>query len=69
MSKYEVIIYWSEADKRYLAHAPELPGCIADGQNYLEAARNIEHVINDWLETAQMIGREIPPPKGKLLHA
>jgi len=68
MSKYGIFIYWSESDNRFLAEAPELPGCMADGQSYSEAARNIEIVIEEWLETAQMLGREIPTPKGNLLH-
>ena len=29
--KYEVIIYWSEADAAFIAEMPELPGCQADG--------------------------------------
>jgi len=37
-------------------------------QDYLEAARNIEIIIEQWLETARMLGRDIPQPKGKLLH-
>ena len=28
--KYEVIIYWSEDDKAFVAEAPELSGCMAD---------------------------------------
>ena len=26
MHKYEIIIYWSEADQVYVADVPELPG-------------------------------------------
>ena len=32
MGKYEIIIYWSEDDGAFIAEAPELPGCMADGQ-------------------------------------
>ena len=28
--KYEIIIYWSEEDRAYIAEVPELPGCAAD---------------------------------------
>jgi len=69
MSKYGIIIYWSENDNRFLAEAPELPGCIADGLSYTEAVNNLEIVIEQWLETARMLGREIPAPKGNLLYA
>jgi predicted RNase H-like HicB family nuclease len=30
MTKYEIIIYWSEEDASYIAEVPELPGCKAD---------------------------------------
>ena len=29
MNKYEVIIYWSEEDRAFIAEVPELPGCAA----------------------------------------
>ena len=31
MYKYEVILYWSNADGVFVAEAPELPGCMAHG--------------------------------------
>src|SRR5690606_15767984 len=31
-TKYEIILYWSEADDSFLAEIPELPGCMADGK-------------------------------------
>ena len=49
ISKYEIIIYWSEIDKRYLAEVPQLPGCMADGFTYEEALKNTETIINEWI--------------------
>ncbi len=69
MSKYEIIIYWSEEDKSYIAVVPELPGCMSDGATYQEALMNVETVIGEWLETAKEIGRVIPKPKGRLMFA
>jgi len=69
MYKYEIIIYWSEEDEAFIAEVPELPGCMADGKTYEEALKNAQVVIEEWLETAKQIGREIPVPKGKLAYA
>jgi len=69
MSKYELIIYWSEVDNAYLAEVPELAGCMADGATYQEAVKNVEIVIDEWLETAKNLGRVIPQPKGRLMFA
>lgn len=69
MSKYEVIIYWSEEDKAFIAEVPELPGCAADGVTHQEALFNVEIVIQEWIETAKELGRRIPKPKGKLAFA
>ncbi len=67
--RYEVIVYWSEEDEAYIAEVPELPGCMADGSTYEEALKNVQIVIDEWIETARSIGREIPIPKGKLAYA
>ncbi len=69
MSKYEVIIFWSEEDQAYVAEIPELPGCAADGVSYHEALKNVEVVAQEWIETARNLGREIPEPKGRLHYA
>jgi len=67
--KYEIILYWSREDQAFLAEVPELPGCAADGATYQEALTNVEVVIQQWIETAQALGRPIPPPRGRLMYA
>jgi len=69
MSKYEVIIYWSEEDEAFIAEVPELPGCMADGETYQKALSNAEVIIQEWIETAKELGRPIPQPKGRLMYA
>ena len=69
MIKYELIIFWSESDQAFIVEVPELPGCMADGQSYVEAVTNAEVGIREWIETAQEVGRDIPTPKGRLLYA
>lgn len=69
MHKYERIIYWSNEDEKFIVEVPELAGCMADGQTTSEALENAEIIIDEWIETAQELGREIPEPKGKLMYA
>lgn len=69
MKKYERIIFWSEEDQKWLVDVPELPGCMADGATPEEALHNVETIINEWIDTAKELGKEIPEPKGRLLFA
>jgi len=69
MFKYEVVVWWSEEDRAYIAEVPELPGCMADGTSYEGALRNVQIIISEWIETAKKLGKEIPKPKGKLTYA
>ena len=69
MSKYEVIIYWSEEDKAFIAEVPELRGCAADGPTKQAALQNVDVVIREWIETAKELGRPIPEPRGRLVFA
>jgi predicted RNase H-like HicB family nuclease len=67
MSKYEIILYWSEEDQTFIAEVPELPGCAADGPTYKKAVANAEVVIREWIETAKETGRPVPEPKKRRL--
>ena len=67
--KYEVIIYWSNEDEAFIAEVPELPGCAADGATYAEVLANLEIIIDEWIETAQVLGRPIPTAQGRLMFA
>ena len=67
--RYEVILYWSEDDRAFIAEVPELPGCAADGETYESALRNVQVNIDEWIETARDLGRPIPEPRGRLLFA
>ncbi len=68
MHKYEMVIYWSEEDGKFIVEVPELPGCMADGDTYEEALANAKIAIEEWIEVAKELGREIPKPKGKLAY-
>ncbi|MDB6135753.1 MAG: hypothetical protein JWM59_3996 [Verrucomicrobiales bacterium] len=62
--RYKLIIEWSESNRSFFVEVPELPGCMADGGTYREAVINARTVIQEWIETAQSLGRPIPEAKG-----
>ncbi len=53
----------------FIAEAPELPGCMADGKSHGEALGNLEVVMAEWIEIARDLGRAIPEPRGRLMFA
>jgi predicted RNase H-like HicB family nuclease len=69
MQKYEIVIYWDNQDKIFVAEVPELAGCQAHGKNQIDAVKNVNDAVNLWLETAQEFGDEIPEPKQRKLAA
>ena len=62
-------MYRSEEDGKYIAEVPELAGCMADGESMLSALENDHIDVDEWIETDELLGREIPKPKGKLAFA
>ena len=40
-----------------------------DGDSYQKALNNAEIIIQEWIETAQDLGRSIPEPRGRLMYA
>jgi len=50
----------------FVAFAPNLPGCMSDGETPADALRTIEDAIAEWLETAAELNRPIPEPTKSL---
>lgn len=69
VNEYEIILYWSEEDQAFIAEVLELAGCMADGHTPAEALKNVEQIIQEWINTAAELGRKIPVPKGRLRYA
>ena len=67
MDKYEIIIFWSDEDRAFIADVPELPGCMAHGDSYESALANARDAIAIWIETAREFGDPVPEPKGRRL--
>jgi len=68
MYEYEIIIYWSEGDRAFIAEVPELTGCMADGASYQEAVANAELVIDEWIENATAMGWVDPNVKARMIY-
>ena len=59
---YCIIMKYSAKENCYIVTVPDLPGCMADGENPNEAYENVKIVMREWMETAQAAGRPIPEP-------
>ena len=57
---YELVMWWSDEDQAFLVEVPELPGCMADGATREEAIANVEVIIQEWIATAESLGRHHP---------
>jgi predicted RNase H-like HicB family nuclease len=44
----------------FVAYAPALTGCVADGLTSEEAIANLGDAIDCWLEYARLSGRRVP---------
>lgn len=69
MTKYEVVIYWSEEDQTFVAEAPELSGCASRGSTQEAALAGLKEAIRLWVETAKELGHPVPHAKGRRLTA
>jgi len=69
MQKYEIVIYWDNQDKIFVATAPEPADCQAHGKTQIDALKNVNEAIELWLETAKEFGDEIPKPQQRQLAA
>jgi predicted RNase H-like HicB family nuclease len=67
MDKYEIILYWSQEDRAFIAEVPELPGCMAHGATHEKALSNIRKAMTLWIKTAKEFHHPVPKPKGRRL--
>ena len=64
---YEIILWWSYEDACFVADVPELPGCMAHGESYETALKEVQFPIELWVAAAREFGDEIPVPRGTSL--
>ena len=60
--KYDVVLRGVTRTTRSLPRYQGLPGSAADGETCQEALSNVEVIVDEWIETAQSLGRSIPEP-------
>jgi predicted RNase H-like HicB family nuclease len=60
---YQIIIFYSDEDKCYIADIPDLRYCSAHGETPEEALKEILVAKELWLETSRELGRPDPPAK------
>jgi predicted RNase H-like HicB family nuclease len=51
----------------FLAEAPDLPGCMSDGDSPIEAVANVQDAIRCWIAAMRAAGRLVPLPSRKLV--
>ena len=67
MHKCEIILYWSNEDQAFVAEVPELPGCMAHGNDQESALQNVNEAMRLWIDAAREFGDPVPEPKGERL--
>lgn len=61
---YPMVVYaLSEEDGGgYMAAAPDLQGCLGDGETVEAALADLRSAILEWIDEAQRLGRPVPEP-------
>ena len=60
MSDYHINIFYSNADRGYIADIPDLEACSAFGKSPSEALEQVQIAKRTWLEAAHAAGKPIP---------
>jgi antitoxin HicB len=53
----------------YLAAAPDLQGCVGDGDTPEEAIADLRRAIEEWRDEASRLNRKVPKPEAALRRA
>jgi predicted RNase H-like HicB family nuclease len=65
MNRYHINIFYSKADKAFVADVPDLETCSAFGKTPQDALKEVLEAMQLWLDTAKDIGKQIPRPNYK----
>lgn len=53
----------------FVATAPDLPGCMSDGETPEDALAHVQDAIAAWIEEARALGRPVPKPSQRHIAA
>jgi antitoxin HicB len=53
----------------FVATAPDLPGCMSDGETPEDALAQVQDAIAAWIEEARALGRPVPKPSQRHVAA
>ena len=61
---YTVVVSQLPAEEGggFMAHVPDLQGCLADGETREAALENALSAIGEWIDEAKRLGRDVPEP-------
>ena len=68
MTRYAIIVFWSEEDAGWIADVPDLKSCSAFGKTPQEAVAEVRVAMDAWLETAREAGHPLPPSRFQPHH-
>ena len=60
--QYIRLVYWSDEDQCYIGRSPGLFFGGVHGDNEVKVFKELVEVIDDWVETCEKEGMELPPP-------
>ena len=69
MHKFEIILYWSNEDRAFIAEVPELPGMHGAWRHPgIRSPERINEAMDLWIDTARRVADDpVPQPKGERL--
>ncbi len=59
---YAIAVFWSGADKTWIADAPDFKSCSAFGATPEEAVSELRVAMAAWIEAAKANGMPLPEP-------
>jgi predicted RNase H-like HicB family nuclease len=63
MTRYAMVVFWSQEDSAWIADAPDLRSCSAHGETPEKAVAELQIAMDAWIATSKSAGHTLPVPK------